>query len=123
MDTMVYWDYMVDCYKEKLAGLGEHVEGEDPKTTSGRQKIRRKLEEAEASKAAYSSSTATPPARGPWSASAFWDTSSMPLLFPSVPATASLPKIGLSLSSTAASSTGALSEATLFISVRFDLSR
>lgn len=42
---------MVDGYEEEFAGLGEHVEGEDSRTTSGRQEIERKLEEAEVSKA------------------------------------------------------------------------
>ena len=42
---------MVDHCEEELAGLGEHVEGEGPKTTSDKQKIRWKLEKAKASKA------------------------------------------------------------------------
>ncbi|KAI0066814.1 hypothetical protein BV25DRAFT_1905334 [Artomyces pyxidatus] len=51
MDKIGNWDFMVDGYEEELAGLGEHVEGEDLKTTSERQKISDKLEEARASKA------------------------------------------------------------------------
>ena len=108
MDEIGHWDSMVDGYEEELTGLGEHVEGEDPKTTSEGHEITRKLGEAQAS---YSSSTVTPPDSGARRASAFRDTSSMPLPFPSVPAIASLPKIGPSLSSTAPGSTGTPSEA------------
>lgn len=108
MDEIGHWDSMVDGYEEELTGLGEHVEGEEPKTTSERHEITRKLGEAQAS---YSSSTVTPSDSGARRASAFRDTSSMPLPFPSVPAIASLPKIGPSLSSTAPGSTGTPSEA------------
>jgi len=51
MDKIDHWGAVVDGYEEELAGLGEHVEGEDPKTTSDRHVITRKLEEAQASKA------------------------------------------------------------------------
>jgi len=51
MDKIGHWDSMVDGYEEELTGLGEYVEGEDPKMTSERQEITRKLEEAQASKA------------------------------------------------------------------------
>ncbi|KIJ12044.1 hypothetical protein PAXINDRAFT_163961 [Paxillus involutus ATCC 200175] len=51
MDKIGHWEFMVDGYEEELTGLGEHVEGEDPNTTSERQKMMLKLEEARASKA------------------------------------------------------------------------
>ncbi|KAI1788921.1 hypothetical protein LXA43DRAFT_974534 [Ganoderma leucocontextum] len=51
MDKIGHWDFMVDGYEEELTGLRERVEGEDPKITSKRQEITRKLEEAQASKA------------------------------------------------------------------------
>ncbi|KAG8892858.1 hypothetical protein FRB99_002396, partial [Tulasnella sp. 403] len=51
-------DWPLALYDRELrgraAGLGEHVEGEDPKTTSDRQAINLKLEEANASKASVS---------------------------------------------------------------------
>ncbi|KAF8836663.1 hypothetical protein BDN67DRAFT_992059 [Paxillus ammoniavirescens] len=48
MDKIGHWESMVDGYEEELTGLGEHVEGEDPNTTSERQQITLKLEEARA---------------------------------------------------------------------------
>ncbi|EIW74633.1 hypothetical protein CONPUDRAFT_140422 [Coniophora puteana RWD-64-598 SS2] len=54
MDRIGHWSYMVDGYEEEFAHLGERVEGEDPKTTSNRQKTKYRLEEAEASKASVS---------------------------------------------------------------------
>jgi hypothetical protein len=51
MDKIGHWDPLVESYEEELAGLGEPVEGENLKTTSDRQAIKLKLEEAKASKA------------------------------------------------------------------------
>jgi len=51
MDKIGHWDSMVDGYEEDLAGLVEHVDDDDPKTTSDRQGIGRKLEATKASKA------------------------------------------------------------------------
>ncbi|KAI1781865.1 hypothetical protein LXA43DRAFT_977865 [Ganoderma leucocontextum] len=45
MDKIGHWDFMVDGYEEELTGLRERAGGEDPKITSKRQEITRKLEE------------------------------------------------------------------------------
>ncbi|KAH7882038.1 hypothetical protein F5I97DRAFT_1931762 [Phlebopus sp. FC_14] len=92
-------DSMVKSYEEELAGLGEHAEGENPKTTFERQAIKLKLEETKASKAGVSEFHRN--------ITSSWSAERQRILGH---------KIRLSSSSTAGSSAGTLSGATLFIS-------
>ena len=101
MDKIGHEDLMIDSYKDELGGLGEVVEGEDTRTSANRKEFENRLAKAEASKASVYE----------------FHGSAESQLRPS-----NLRKNGLSLSSIMGSSTRTFSEATLFVSVRFDLS-
>jgi hypothetical protein len=99
MNKIGHWECMIKDYKEELTDLGEQVEGKDPKTTSTRQEVTSELEKTWVSKTSVSKFHRN---------TDFWNAESQYILlpFPSVLVTASLPKIGLSLSSITPSSTG-----------------